>query len=309
VIKSTFTAFRTVTPRLRGFVLYGIMSLLVVTIFPLAAKADMKEGIIGPESRTLLTRFNPSPALDAKKLRTRLRATQRMVCEDQAATANLVNTNDTIVTVAHLLVRPDGSRRNIANCVFIVDQGNKAIRYAIQPESMKIGNFRGADRRSFGLLEIINDWMVVRLARPVRGITPYALATAPDGSFYPDKAVTTITALSDNWPSKRESTRLAERCRLQNMLGGVNERHAVLIMDCDVGYGSSGGAILVGLSTEQPRLLGLLTDFKEEGLCDRYDPNTCFSAGVATKTVFADAIRAVSETKAVVRSKKKRRTR
>jgi hypothetical protein len=304
-----FNAFCAVAPRLRSLVLYGIMSLVMTLAFIHSAKADMKEGIIGSESRILLSRFNPSPALDAKKLRTRLRATQRMVCEDQAATANLVNTNDTIVTVAHLLVRPDGTRRDIANCVFIVDQGNRAIRYAIQPESMKIGNFRGADRRTFGLLEIVNDWMVVRLVKPVRGITPYALATPPDGHFYPDKAITTVTALSDNWPSKRESTRLAERCHLQNMLGGVNERHAVLIMDCDVGYGSSGGAILVGLSTNQPRLLGVLTDFKEEGACDRYDPGSCFSAGVATKTVFADAIRAVSETKAVVRNKKKRRAR
>jgi hypothetical protein len=280
---------------------------LILPSLPLGA--EPREGIIGPESRVLLTRFDPSPALDAKKLRGKLRATQRMICEDQAATANIVNASDTVVTVAHLLVRPDGSRRDIRNCVFIVDRDGKAIRYAVRAETLKIGNFRGADQRTFGLLDIVNDWMVVQLARPVRGIRPYGIATIPDGAFYPEKIITTVTALSDNWPSKREATRLAERCRLQNQLGGGNERHAVMIMDCDVGYGSSGGAVLVGLSTDRPRLLGLLTDFKEEGDCVAYDSLNCFSAGVAAKAILSEAIRSVSETRVVVRTKRKRRSR
>jgi hypothetical protein len=279
---------------------------LVMAAFSPAA-AEPKDGVIGPESRQLLSAFDPSPALNARRLRSRLRATQRMVCEDQAATANLVLSSDTVVTVAHLLVRPDGSRRDIRKCVFIVDNGNRAIRYPVRAETMRIGNFRGADKRSFGLLDIVNDWMVVRLARPVRGIAPYDLATMADSVFYTQKPLTTVTALSDNWPSKREATRLAERCSLQNQLGGANERHAVMIMDCDVGYGSSGGAILVGLSTAKPRLVGLLTDFKEEGDCLRYDAANCFTAGVAVKSILAEAIRAVGDIRTVGRKNRKKR--
>jgi hypothetical protein len=272
-----------------------------------AAAAAPREGIIGAESRVLLNRFDPSPALDPRRLRAKLAATHRMICEDQAATANLVNAADTVVTVAHLLVRPDGSKRDIRNCIFIVDRKGKPVRYRVRPETLRLGHFRGADRRSFGLLDIVNDWMVVRLVRPVPGILPYGLATLPDGAFFPQKQITTVTALSDNWPSKRESTRLAERCHMQNQLGGGNERHAVMIMDCDVGYGSSGGAVLVGLSTVRPRLLGLVTDFKEEGDCAAYDAMNCFSAGVAVKSVLADAIRSVAEIRSVARSKRKRR--
>jgi hypothetical protein len=271
--------------------------------------AEPKEGIIGPESRVVLSRFNPSPALNPRKLRQKLRATQRMVCEDQAASANLVNTNDTVITVAHLLVRPDGSRRNIDNCVFIVDRNGRVTRYAVRPDTLKIGNFRGADHRVFGLLDIVNDWMIIKIDRPVPNIQPYLLATPPDGAFYPLKPVTTITALSDNWPSRVESTRLAERCQLRHQLGGISDRHAVIIMDCDVGYGSSGGAILVGLASERPRIIGLLTDFKEEGQCDTFDLANCFSAGVAIKESLATVIRSVSDIRPVVRRKKRRATR
>ncbi len=229
--------------------------LMAVLLLSAPAIAEQREGVIGPESRVLLGQFDPSPALDARKIRRKLGATHRMICEDQAATANIVATNDTVITVAHLLVRPDGSRRDIRKCVLIVDRNGKATRYPVRSETLKIGSFKGADRRTFGLLDITNDWMIVKLRRPVRGITPYGLATDADGGFYPGKVVTTVSALSDNWPSRRESTRLAERCAMQDMLGGTNKRHAVLIVDCDVGFGSSGGAILVGLSTDRPRLI------------------------------------------------------
>jgi hypothetical protein len=282
------------------------LAIALLLLLPPALKAAPREGVIGADDRQVLTKFDPSPAISAKTLRKRLGATHRMVCEDQAASANLVLTNDTVVTVAHLLVRPDGSRRDIAKCAFVVDRNGRTTRYPVRVETLRIGKFRGADKRVFGLLDIVNDWMVIRLARPVPGITPYLLPVEADGAFFAGKPVTTVSALTDNWPSKRETLRLAERCTLRNQFGGARERHAVMVMDCDVGYGSSGGAILVGISTPRPRLLGLMTDFKEEGDCIAYDPSNCFSAGIAMRASVIEAIRSVGDIRVAARKQRRK---
>jgi hypothetical protein len=272
-------------------------SLLIVTLAILMAATaapahpTSKNGIIGEESRALLARFDPSPAIDRRKLRARLGATHRMICEDQAASANLVETNDTVLTVAHLLVRPDGSRRDVASCVFIVDRNGRIFRYPVIAESLKIGRFLGAERRVFGLLDIGNDWMILRLRRPVANIQPYALSLPVDGDVVEGKPITTVSALSDNWTSRRESTRLAERCSIRALIGGKQRWNAIMLMDCDVGFGSSGGAVLVGVGGKQPRLLGMLTDFKEEGDCTSFDLGNCFTAGVMLRFDLVDTVR------------------
>jgi hypothetical protein len=265
--------------------------LMCFAALPASAHPEGKQGIIGEESRQLLSRFDPSPALDPRKLRVKLAATHRMVCEDQAASANLVETNDTVLTVAHLLVRPDGTRRDVATCVFIVDRGGRTLRYPVIAESLKIGRFLGAERRVFGLLDISNDWMVLRLRRPVANIRPYALSLPIDGEPQEGKPITTVSALSDNWKSKRETTRLAERCSIRSQIGGRQRWNAIMLMDCDVGFGSSGGAVLVGVGGARPRLLGLLTDFKEEGECRAFDQSNCFTAGVMLRADLVDIVR------------------
>jgi hypothetical protein len=269
-----------------------------------AALAEPRNGVIGEESRQPLRRFAPEGVEDRAAMRRALRATQRMVCGDQAATANLVADDRTVITVAHLLVRPDGTRRDIRTCRFIVDRDGRSTSYRVLAETLRIGPFRGQDNRIFGVLEIVNDWMVVRLARPVRGIAPYALGGEDDLPRLPMAPLVTLSALSDNWPVQDEALRLAEACRLRRFLGAADGRHAVLMMDCDVGFGSSGGAIVAGLDGGTPRIVGLLTDFKEEGACAAFDAERCFSAGVALR---AHVLEAIAQARAPIRAASRRR--
>lgn len=223
-------------------------------------------GVIGTEDRKLLSEFTLDGVADQVAMRTSLAATQGLSCGSGGGSASLIYRNDVIIFSAHQLFHDDGKPDGIlGNCVFSV--ANKQGGFDDYPLLLTTLDYGKAWDQAK------HDWAIARLARPVMGIEPYRLPEQAEVGV----AVTTVSQSTDNW--KGPSGRLAQNCHTIPAEWESEKRFpAVMHLDCDVGKGASGSAILQEVASGVPRYIGTTIAYSGNN-CREAGLTTCYSIG------------------------------
>ena len=212
-------------------------------------------GVIGKDDRKLLSDFTIDGVADQAAMRTSLKATQWLSCSDGNGSASLIYRKDVIIFSAHELLKDEAKHSHeLDDCVFVVtSKDGNADHYPLLLATLDHGEPAPASQDD----ETWNrsnqdDWAIARLARPVEGIEPYRL---PERSVVgrPGSAVTTVSDSTDNWQGPNGM--LAQNCHVIAVEARLAGRFpAVLHLDCDVGKGASGSALLAGRRLRQAAL-------------------------------------------------------
>jgi hypothetical protein len=232
------------------------------------------DGIIGKEDRKLVSEFTLDGVADQAAMRASLAATQRLSCSHGAGSASLIYRNDVIIFSAHELLTDEGKdSHDLDDCVFVVtNRAGETDHYPLLLTTLDHGVPAPASQED----EAWNrgnqdDWAIARLARPVTGIEPYRLPDQAEVGA-PGSAVTTISDTTDNWHGSNGM--IAQNCHVIAANPQLVSRFpAVMHLDCDVGRGASGSAILQDLASGTPRYIATTI---------AYTGNHCREAGLTT---------------------------
>lgn len=237
------------------------------------------KGVIGADERKLLPAFTMPGAADQAAVRAGLGATHTLSC---GASASLVYRNDVIIFSNHQLLDGGKPDPDVAHCFFEVSRTEggavRTDRYPLLLDTLDHGEFvpegEGDDEWN---VDNQRDWAIARLARPVPDIVPYRLPDAVEPARTGD-AVTTASGTTDNWPGSRDpQDRLAQACHVVPLPGTIAARFpAVVHLDCDVGGGASGGAVLRGAASGHPVYLATIIAYTGND-CRAVGLDTCFS--------------------------------
>jgi hypothetical protein len=237
------------------------------------------DGIIGTDDRKLLSEFTLDGVADQAAMRASLAATQGLSCGDGGGSASLIYRNDVIIFSAHELLKGEAKHpRELDNCVFVVtNTAGETDHYPLLLTTLDHGGPTPASQVD----EIWNrgnqdDWAIARLARPVAGIEPYRLPEQAEFGA-PGSAVTTISETTDNWQGSPGM--LAQNCHVVAAEAKLASRFpAVMHLDCDVGKGASGSAILEEVASGAPRYIATTIAYTGNN-CREPGLTTCFSIG------------------------------
>jgi hypothetical protein len=232
------------------------------------------DGIIGKEDRKLLSEFTLDGVVDQAAMRASLAATQRLSCSDGAGSASLIYRRDVIIFSAHQLLKDEARHSHeLDDCVFVVtNRAGETDHYPLLLTTLDHGVPTPASQED----ETWNrgnqdDWAIARLARPVTGIEPYRLPDQAEVGA-PGSAVTTISDTTDNW--RGSNGMIAQNCHVIATGPQPTSRYrAVMHLDCDVGRGASGSAILQDVASGSPRYIATTI---------AYTGNHCREAGLAS---------------------------
>jgi hypothetical protein len=256
-------------------------------------------GIIAAEDRRLLSEFTIDGAADQAAVRAGLGATQRLSC---GASASLVYRDDVIIFSAHQLLNDDGKLDpDFQHCFFEVARksGGKVTveRYPLLLATLDYGRLapESAVDDAWNYSNQ-NDWAIVRLARPVVGIEPYRLPETADAAV-PGDAVTTVSDTTDNWRGSSEpGDRIAQSCHVVETTPGLRQDYpGVMHLDCDVGRGASGSAVLRDAASGRPTYVGTTIAYTGNH-CQHVGLTTCFSIA---RGLDADLIARIEGTTAI----------
>jgi hypothetical protein len=244
-----------------------------------AAAAVGADGVIGIDDRKLLSEFTLDGVADQAAMRASLAATQALSCGDGAGSASLIHRSDVIIFSAHELLKDGGKNSHgLDDCIFVVT--NKAGEREGYPLLLTTLD-HGVPTPASQVDEAWNrgnqeDWAIARLARPVTGIQPYRLPDKTEVGA-PGSAVTTISETTDNWHGP--SGMLAQNCHVITAEAKLVSRFpAVMHLDCDVGKGASGSAILEYVASGAPRYIATTIAYSGND-CRQAGLTTCFSIG------------------------------
>ena len=237
------------------------------------------DGVIGKEDRKLLSDFTIDGVADQAAMRTSLKATQWLSCSDGNGSASLIYRSDVIIFSAHQLFKDEANHsRELDDCVFgVTNTDGTPDRYPLLLTTLD----HGAPAPSGETDDAWNrgnqdDWAIARLARPVAGIEPYRLPEQAEVGV-PGMTVTTISESTDNWQGP--SGMLAQNCHIIAVEARLASRFPpVMHLDCDVGRGASGSAILADVASGTPRYIGTTIAYTGNG-CRDAGLTTCFSIG------------------------------
>ena len=258
------------------------------------------DGVIGADDRKLLSEFTLDGVADQAAMRASLAATQRLSC---GASASLVYRNDVIVFSAHQLIDKKGKLDpDLDHCFFAVgrriDGALVVERYPLLLATLD----NGPPAVASGIDEVWNhgnqdDWAIVRLARPVTGIEPYRLPEH-DSDGEPGASVTTVSDTTDNWSGASQvGDMLAQSCHVIDAEPRLKVRYpAVMHLDCDVGRGASGSAILQDVASGRPTYVGTTIAYTGNH-CARTGLTTCFSIGRRMDAELAARIKGTTATR------------
>jgi hypothetical protein len=212
-------------------------------------------------------------------MRASLAATQSLSCDTGGASASLIHRKDVVIFAAHELLEDDGKpSHGLGNCIFIVkNRAGKFDRYPLLLATLDYGGpartNQVGDAWNRGNQ---NDWAIARLARPVEGIEPYRVPDQPDIGA-PGTVVTTVSEPTDNW--RGPNGKLAQNCHIISVEAALASRFpAVMHLDCDVGRGASGSAILRDIASGIPQYIATTIAYTGND-CRHAGLTTCFSIG------------------------------
>ena len=155
-------------------------------------------------------------------------ATGHVTCGSGSGTAQLVGSQNVIITAAHVLYGRNGLRGAPGTCTFSLMINSERRSFLIDTSRIRAGTEQPyAMPASF-------DWAVARLSSPVEGTTPYAFGSSPSSG----QAVTLVSGRTLG------VTRgvITEDCQVRALRNAEGGRETML--DCSAQSGDSGAAVL-----------------------------------------------------------------
>lgn len=170
---------------------------------------------------------------DTKTVKREHAASGLITCGDAHGAGQLTEASDVVTTAAHVLFDEDGNPRAPV-CQFSIVNDGKLVKVPLNLATIVAGS-----RKPYSV-QAVNDWAVVRLQRPVDGVTPYQLAD----SVGVNKEVLFAARGHFDWGGGRMMS--MELCHLQAQTAKGAAGTREFAFDCETGDGASGGAVLTG---------------------------------------------------------------
>jgi hypothetical protein len=212
-----------------GGALHALLSavLLAVTLNAAGAVTMETDGRLTIADFAALQGENP---VAAEK---RFSATGIVTCGTTHSTAQLTIRADIITTAAHAFYAPSGRlRADPSSCIFEIAVGAQTMTIPVMGKTLRVGSARPYDEPG------VKDWAVVRLVRPVEGVTPYKLATpGPAGN------ILLVANRHQGWV--HDGQRAVESCAIRNEVRTMSGSPRELAIDCSTGQGASGSALML----------------------------------------------------------------
>ncbi len=203
--------------------------------------------VFGKNSRRTVEEFATEQKLDAAELRTRFAGSGLIECGDAHGAGQLTLSNNLVTTAAHVFFNEKGVRR-AKTCFFSMDRHGKEIKVPIDLGSIVAGS---TDPYA---IAAVHDWAVARLAHPIEGVTPYAIA---EGAAR-NTPVEFVARGAIDWGDGRKLS--MEKCRLHDQLTAGEEGTREFSFDCETGDGASGGALI--MRSDKPAIGAILVGWR-----------------------------------------------
>ena len=221
-----------------GLILAAIYStdLLAFTSVPVPESPGLTATPVvafGTNGRKTAEVFAAEHGADPQIVRREHAASGLITCGDAHGAGQLTEANDVVTTAAHVLFDEDGKPRAPV-CQFSIVNEGKPVRVPLDLTTVVAGS-----RKPYSV-QAVHDWAVVKLQRPIDGVTPYQLADSVGVS----KDVLFAARGHFDWGNGRVMS--MEACRLQAQLNKGSEGTREFAFDCETGDGASGGAVLTG---------------------------------------------------------------
>jgi hypothetical protein len=189
-------------------------------------------------------------------------ATGKLDCNGSVVSANLTGRADVIATVGHALNDPDTCEKvaSASDCKFIASDGATPVPVARLVDS----GFKCPQIPGFG-----DDWAVMKLRSPVKGVVPYALPKENPTRLRDGGKVIAVGAYSVDFPLRDPATKKIvvdartgkpvfpkhiQDCSIDHVYAKFSPHY--MSERCDGSYGKSGGALL-DTDLSRPTLLAI----------------------------------------------------
>jgi hypothetical protein len=174
----------------------------------------------------------------------RYAATGLLECNGYKATAQLSGDNSTITTVAHTFVDSNTCKKkpaNVSDCTFTVTTSKG--KQTVNVSEMFGHGFKCPKRPRDS-----DDWAVLKLKDPIKGVKPYSLPRSGDGLKKGDKVVSVNAYNNDIFTVNKATGKKKFPKTIEECSDKVNHYDPVEILyfqsTCDLAGGASGGTIL-----------------------------------------------------------------
>jgi hypothetical protein len=216
------------------------------TLTVLAAAPSIHHGhanIVGPtDDRGTLIELGPKLGLSADEIEQARRSTGHIVCpvskfdNGGQASAALVLSNQTIVTVAHVFVKGEKQWRELSEC-FFRPQSPPFETIKIDPTNIAVGT-----TSPFTAAQFPKDWAVVRLSAPIEGAKPYRFLPLKISARKDGIRFILISAGARDVKSDPKVP-IVQECKFRKT--SFKPPNLFFQSDCDTSFGMSGSVTLV----------------------------------------------------------------
>jgi hypothetical protein len=201
-----------------------------------------KTAVIDEDGRMTEEEYARKKGIPLTEVQNRFAATGVLKCAKHSASGQLTGSDNTITTVAHIFVGMGCNAKNTPrNCSFTA-------KFRDREQTSEISELVGMGFKCPIRPKRQNDWAVLKLKSPMRGITPYTLPY-PDEDVKDRDDVISVAASgrdfdrADPRTGKKVFTKSIEEC--QGRQPYYEDGFEVLFLsNCDSSPGSSGGSIL-----------------------------------------------------------------
>jgi hypothetical protein len=156
-----------------------------------------------------------------------------------------------VLAAGHVIAQAEGRIREGMTTQFVPAMGNVAVSLsdrAVRGTVVAAGKTFAPDdsAKMFDMQNAAHDWALIELERPIRNIEPFKL-------LHPGSALAPDTLLSAaGYTTNRQVVFLSvhENCRIRKDFDANHGHPGILIADCAVRSGMSGGPLLIDAGTQ-----------------------------------------------------------
>lgn len=191
-----------------------------------------KTKVFGTDDRKTFDEYAALQGKPVSVIEKKFQATGILDCEGSQSTAQLTESNSVITFSRHIFKDADCKDipdRSSRECVFYTHDGSGwNVSHALDMKSLKMGECVSNSSE--------NDWAVMKLKRPAKGIKPYKAISADEISS--PVTVLNPAAFSGDFSVNGEYPRIINEC-------SITQIELYARTTCDTGRGASGSANLV----------------------------------------------------------------
>jgi hypothetical protein len=210
---------------------------LPLSAVPSAPKSDdaavIPVVVFGQNARELPRTFALHHRLDPAEITRNHAASGLIQCGNAHGAGQLTLADDVITTAAHVFYDENGAPR-AASCSFSVTVDGHENEVQIDLSSIVAGSKNPYD------VDVAHDWAVARLAHPMSGIKPYAMASQAD--IHAQRPITFVARGHIDWGDAKKLS--MQDCVMHDQIASGQEGTREFSFDCDTGDGASGGAVM-----------------------------------------------------------------